>query len=237
MKRTGFHALPLLLGAIASTGALCGQTVDVRAQIVIAQTHLRKADAHYHSPEAVLWLKPLNPAASFRPPMPGRFRMVQKNKSFEPHLLVIPLGSTVEFPNLDPFFHNVFSQFNGKRFDLGLYETGSTRDVRFDRQGVSYIFCNIHPEMSAVIITVPSPWFAISSGGTVLLHAVLPGMYEVHVWASGADARQLNALTRRVRIGPDNDSLGTISIQTDARPATHKNKFGDDYPPDVIPTY
>lgn len=135
-------------------------------------------------------------------------------------------------PNLDPFFHNVFSQFNGKRFDLGLYEAGSTRDVRFDHEGVSYLFCNIHPEMSAVIITVSSPWYAISSGGNIVLHEVPPGVYEVHVWASGADARQLDALTHRVRIGPDADSLGTISIQTDARPATHKNKFGKDYRPE-----
>jgi plastocyanin len=237
MKRTGLHALWLLPGAIAAAGAARGQAVDVHAQVVIVQTHLEKAAAHDHASEVVVWLKPLNPPASFQPPAPGRFRMVQKNKSFQPNLLVIPLRSTVVFPNLDPFFHNVFSQFNGKRFDLGLYETGGTRDVRFDQQGVSYIFCNIHPEMSAVIITVSSPWYAISSGGPILLHAVTPGTYEMHVWASGADARQLDALTRTVRIGPDADSLGTISIQTDARPATHKNKFGNDYGPDTNPIY
>jgi plastocyanin len=227
----------LLLTAIALAGAACGQTVDVRAQVVIVQTHLRKAAAQVKPPDVVLWLKPLNPSASFQPPVPGRFRMAQKNRSFQPHLLVIPLGSTVAFPNLDPFFHNVFSQFNGKRFDLGLYEAGSTRDVRFDHEGVSYIFCNIHPEMGAVIITVSSPWYAISSGGAILLHAVPPGMYEVHVWASGANARELDALTRRVRLGPDADSLGTISIHTDARPATHKNKFGNDYRPEATPIY
>jgi len=65
-------------------------------------------------------------------------------------VLVVPVGSVVDFPNHDPFFHNVFSLFDGKRFDLGLYEAGATNSVRFDRLGVSFLFCNIHPEMSAV---------------------------------------------------------------------------------------
>ena len=89
---------------------------------------------------------------------------MQKDKTFTPHLLVIPTGSTVDFPNLDPFFHNVFSEFNGKRFDLGLYESGSSRTVHFDHDGVSYIFCNIHPEMSAVIVTLSTPYFGVSDG-------------------------------------------------------------------------
>lgn len=237
MARTVFHRLALLLAAVALPTAARAQNIDVHANIVIVPAHLQKAAAHAQKPDVVLWLKPLNPPGEFRPPAPGRYRMAQKNKSFEPHLLVVPLGSTVAFPNLDPFFHNVFSQFNGKRFDLGLYEAGSTRDVRFDHEGVSYLFCNIHPEMSAVIITVSSPWSVISSGGNVALRDVPPGMYEVRVWATGADARQLNALTRRVRIGVDADSLGTISIQMDARPATHKNKFGKDYRPETSPIY
>jgi hypothetical protein len=238
MRRTAHHAVALLLAAIASAIAACPQSVDVRAQVEIDRTGNRKSATHTQSSsEVVVWLKPINPPASFHPPAPGRFRMAQKNKSFQPHLLVIPLGSTVAFPNLDPFFHNVFSQFDGKRFDLGLYEAGSTRDVRFDHDGVSYVFCNIHPEMSAVIITVSSPWYTISTGGTILFHAVSPGTYEVHVWASGADARQLDALTRRVRIGPDADNLGTISIRTDAKLGSHKNKFGNDYPRETTPIY
>ena len=236
MKRPRLAALTLLLGVAASIDAARGQTVDVHAQVTIVKTHPRKGYAPDQLPDVVVWLNPLNPPASFRAPAPGRFRIAQKNKSFQPHLLVVPLGSTVAFPNLDPFFHNVFSQFDGKRFDLGLYEAGSTRDVRFDHQGVSYIFCNIHPEMSAVIITVSSPWYAISSDGMVLLPAVPTGMYEMHVWASGADARQLDALTRRVRIAPDSEDLGTISIQT-TTPEMHKNKFGEDYRPDINPIY
>lgn len=235
MKRTGLQILALLLAALARPA--WPQGVDLHARIVFVAAHGHKAAAHAEPPEAVLWLKPLNPQPSFSPPAPGHYRMTQKNKTFQPHLLVIPLGSMVAFPNLDPFFHNVFSQFNGKRFDLGLYEAGSTRDVRFDHEGVSYIFCNIHPEMSAVIITVPSPWYAIASAGNMLLHNVPPGAYEMHVWASGADARQLDTLTRRVQIDAGSTSLGTISIQTDTKPQAHKNKFGEDYRPEATPVY
>ena len=103
----------------------------------------------------VVWLTPLKPDG--RPAAtghPGPFRLVQKDKMFTPHLLVVPTGTSVEFPNEDPFFHNVFSLFNGQRFDLGLYESGTSRAVRFDREGVSYIFCNIHPEMGAVVLAL-----------------------------------------------------------------------------------
>src|SRR6266496_895518 len=112
-----------------------------------------------------------------------RFRLIQQRKRFEPHLLVVAVGSTVEFPNLDPFFHNVFSLFEGKRFDLGLYEAGSIRNVSFDRPGISYIFCNIHAEMSAVVIAVPTPYYAISSvKGEIVLANVPVGRYAMHVW-------------------------------------------------------
>ena len=87
-----------------------------------------------------------------------RSRLTQRNKNFEPHLLVVEVGTTIDFPNRDPFFHNVFSLFDGKRFDLGLYEAGATNSARFDRVGVSFLFCNIHPEMSAVIVAVNTPF-------------------------------------------------------------------------------
>src|SRR2546430_5669857 len=122
---------------------------------------------------------PMLPPAQTSP----RTRLVQKNKSFEPHVLVVPVGSLVEFPNRDPFFHNVFSLFEGKRFDLGLYESGTTRSLRFDRPGISYLFCNIHPEMSAVIIALDTPYYASSNaGGQIAIPNVPVGQYMLHVW-------------------------------------------------------
>ena len=129
--------------------------------------------------------------------------MAQQGKQFIPHLLVVRTGSSVDFPNLDPFYHNVFSLFNGKRFDLGLYESHSTRSVRFDREGVSYIFCNIHPEMGAVIISLSTPYFGVSSAsGAVVIHAVPPGNYRLNVWAENVPNDALNALSRNVEITP-----------------------------------
>ena len=125
----------------------------------------------------------------------------QKNKSFEPHLLVVTKGSSVDFPNRDPWFHNVFSLFNGKRFDLGLYEAGTSRTVHFDREGVSYIFCNIHPEMSAVVVVLSSPYFAIpNKQGDFSIAAVPPGRYILHVWNENALPATLQALSREVTV-------------------------------------
>ncbi len=130
MRNVAFGIVVGLLPAVLALAPACGaQAVDVRAQVVVVHPHVPKSAVPAEGPEVVLWLKPLDPPPGFRPPAPGRYRMAQKNKTFQPHLLVFPLGSTVSFPNLDQFFHNVFSQFNGKRFDLGLYEAGSTRDV------------------------------------------------------------------------------------------------------------
>src|SRR2546429_5288913 len=109
-----------------------------------------------------------------------KWRVVQKNKSFQPHLTVVRVGSVVDFPNRDPFFHNVFSLFDGKRFDLGLYEAGATNSVRFDHAGVSFLFCNIHPEMSAVVIALDTPYYAVTdkSGGLAIPN-VTDGKYDV----------------------------------------------------------
>ncbi|MGC2291181.1 MAG: hypothetical protein WA450_04540 [Candidatus Acidiferrales bacterium] len=126
-----------------------------------------------------VWLVPLdrtavNPsiwANKGKPP-----RLVQRNKTFEPHVLIVPIGTVVEFPNKDPFFHNIFSLYDGRRFDLGLYESGSKRTVTFDRPGVSFLFCNIHAEMSAVIVAVETPYFGLSDrSGRVIIPNVPDG--------------------------------------------------------------
>src|SRR5882762_1954412 len=110
----------------------------------------------------------------------------------QPHVLVVPVGSAVDFPNRDPFFHNVFSLFDGKRFDLGLYEAGASNSVRFDRLGVSFLFCNIHPEMSAVVIAVDTPYYGVSDrAGNITVSGVPDGTYEVHVWHERSLAEDL----------------------------------------------
>lgn len=183
--------------------------------------------------QTVIWLTPIG--STFDPPRqdPAHIpQLVQKNKSFHPSLVVIPAGGKVEFPNHDPFFHNVFSLFEGKRFDLGLYEAGSTRTVLFDKPGVSYIFCNIHAEMSAVVIALATPYYGVSNQrGLVTIPNVPPGRYSLHVWYETALPEALNSTTRDVKIAGDNSFLGTFKIPVAALPLQHKNKYGRDYEP------
>ena len=146
-------------------------------------------------------------------------------------MLVVPVGSSVEFPNQDPFFHNVFSLFNGKRFDLALYQAGTSRGVRFDREGVSYIFCNIHPDMHAVVIALSSPLFAVSSpSGSFSIASVSPGEYVLHVWYERTKPDVLHALEHPVTISSSATVLPLIRIpELQELSAIHKNKFGKDY--------
>ena len=111
----------------------------------------------------------------------------QRNLRFDPGLLVIPVGTTVRFPNNDRVLHNVFSFKDGKRFDLGLYPVGMTREVLFDRAGVSRLFCNIHPGMAAYIVVVDSPHYAVSDHeGRLVLAGVPAGPQRYHAWRPGA---------------------------------------------------
>jgi plastocyanin len=179
----------------------------------------------------VVWLTPLDTRVAVKPVRPGQLKLTQHNKSFEPHLLVVPVGSVVQFPNHDPFFHNVFSLFEGKRFDLGLYEAGSSRNVSFDRPGVSYIFCNIHAEMSAIVIALDTPYYATSSAkGEVVIADVPTGRYELHLWYETALPEILKSLTREINVTDATSTLGLLQIPAEPIQA-HKNKYGMDYEP------
>lgn len=180
---------------------------------------------------AVIWLDPAPgpPAPAFMPR--SRYVLVQKNRTFTPHLQVVPVGSVVQFPNEDPFFHNVFSLFDGKRFDLGLYEAGSSKSVTFSRVGVSYIFCNIHPEMSAVIIALATPLFAIAdSRDAFVLSAIPPGGYTLHLWIEGVPQSVLEHLSRSVHIASRPLDLGVMEAPiAPAAGMTHSDLYGNPY--------
>jgi plastocyanin len=211
----------------------CAQEVTVTADVALVSGG--KKSKPLRAGNVVLWLTPVGSVSLSNSPAPqasDRPRLVQRNKSFEPHVLVVPVGSVVEFPNRDPFFHNVFSLFEGKRFDLGLYEAGSTRDVVFDKPGISYIFCNIHSEMSAVVIAVSSPYYGTSDAhGRVSIPNVPPGRYTLRIWYEEALPEELNKLTREVNISEDAASLGAMRLPATNMPQSHQNMYGHDYPP------
>jgi len=139
-SHTRLHLLLLAACCIGSLGAQTADTPGPQADVIARLAPVPRDAAHKTEklPPAVIWLNPLRPG-SVAFATHGNFTLLQKNKMFTPHLLVVPVGSSVAFPNADPFFHNVFSLFDGRRFDLGLYEAGSTRSVVFSRE-VSHIF-------------------------------------------------------------------------------------------------
>lgn len=235
MKRTTLMRTTavLLLSLAALHCAAQQSTATVRLKLQWPQS------SKPHSVPAVLWLDPQQgtdiPAFTPR----EHYTLLQKNRVFQPHLQVVPVGSSVAFPNADPFFHNVFSLFDGKRFDLGLYEAGSTKSVDFSREGVAYIFCNIHPEMSAVVIALSTPLYAIAAHDEAFtLTNVPPGNYKFHLWIEGVPLAYLDSLTRTVHVEDNGLDLGTMVIAA-AAPATqqHANKFGKPYPPSNNATY
>jgi plastocyanin len=181
--------------------------------------------------EAVIWLTPLGvPVDSPHQEAAHIPQLAQKNKHFEPSLVVVPVGGKVEFPNRDPFFHNVFSLFDGKRFDLGLYESGTTRFVQFDKPGVSFIFCNIHAEMSAVVVALATPYYGISDAhGDISIPGVPPGRYALQVFHAGVAAPELRALSREITVAAGDTSLGNVTLLESDVTGAHKNKYGRDY--------
>ncbi len=207
------------------------QDVTVTARVKVVQQESQTEAAHAEN--VVLWLSPISPASEIHAAPKQPVRLTQHNKSFDPHVLVVPVGSVVQFPNRDPFFHNVFSLFEGKRFDLGLYEAGTTRNVSFDRPGVSYIFCNIHAEMSAVIIALDTPYYGVSSRkGEIVIPNVPAGRYIMRTWYETAPPDVLEAMSREVNITDNSSSLGILRISASAAAtAAHKNKYGMDYEP------
>lgn len=118
------------------------------------------------------------PAAPSRAP-----RLAQQDTSFRPALLVVPVGARVEFPNADPFFHNVFSYSPARRFDLGRYPRGESRTVTFDRPGVAKVYCEIHQWMRAAVVVVENPFHApVGPDGRFRIAGVPAGRHRLTVW-------------------------------------------------------
>lgn len=177
----------------------------------------------------VVWLEPLNPRGPVRT---GKYILDQKNKRFLPHVMAIPVGSQVDFPNHDPIFHNAFSNFAGQPFDTGLYAPGTSQKITFRRPGVVRVFCNIHAQMSAVIVVVPTQFYNISSAtGAYRIDNVPPGDYTLRVFHERATEQTLERLERRVNITGDADLAAIRISESGYLEVGHKNKLGRDYPP------
>jgi plastocyanin len=231
----GWRAAPALCGLFLSlVGAttLVGGSVSGRVELRDSQdAAVRK---HMDFSGVVVWLEPV--AGSPDPAPATVARMIQKDKTFTPHVLAIRVGTSVDFPNFDPIFHNAFSNYNGKIFDVGLYPPGTSRHVSFGRPGVVRVFCNIHANMSAVIVVLNTPYFeATPKNGNFQFNDIPRGEYNLHFFHERATQVTLDSLTRRITIGDGSIVLPAIGISESGYIVIpHHNKYGHDYtdPPD-----
>jgi plastocyanin len=135
--------------------------------------------------EVVVWL---DAPGAVRAAEAGRLVLEQRNMQFTPRVLAARVGSTIELPNNDRVFHNVFSFNHGKPFDLGLYPVGATKRITLDRPAVNRLYCNIHPHMAAYIVAVDTPYFATSNkAGEFTIPGVPAGEFTYHAWRSGGE--------------------------------------------------
>jgi plastocyanin len=178
-----------------------------------------------------IWLEPVDRPAVAAPPR--RVEVLQKDRHFQPHVTAIPLGGTVDFPNLDPIYHNAFSNFEGEQFDLGLYRPGTSKGWSFHHPGIVRVFCNIHPTMSAIILVLPTPWYALTPPtGKYNIPDVPPGDYQLHIFHERALTQNLRFLERRITVPEGGLALPLISIsETGFLASPHLNKYGKEYAP------
>ncbi|HEX7842058.1 MAG TPA: hypothetical protein VF469_31520 [Kofleriaceae bacterium] len=146
----------------------------------------------------------------------------QRNKTFAPHVLAVPVGSTVSFPNFDPIFHNVFSLSKAKAFDLGMYKNGETREVKLDKPGIVRLGCNLHANMSAYLVIVDAPHYVIAENdGSYSFKSLAPGKYRVQAWSEASSEPMTTSLT--VKAGANE---GDLDLKGGAA-AISPDKFGN----------
>jgi plastocyanin len=195
------------------------RAADVRGRLTLLDKGNRPAE---DVGQAVVWLE-----GAVAAPTPAKVEITTADKSFTPHVLVVPVGSTVSFPNHDPFNHNVFSLSEEQPFDLGLYGRGETRSVRVTRPGIVRVYCNVHAQMSALVVVRDGPYVTQpAADGSFDLGGVPPGRYVLHAWHERAPEA-----TRPINLPAA--GLDGLSLTLDAsgyRFKPHLNKFGQPYP-------
>ena len=170
----------------------------------------------------VVYAEPLDNARV----QPGKFSISQRNKTFSPPVLPVPVGSVVDFPNDDKVFHNVFSLSRPGPFDLGLYRSGATKNRTFSTPSIYRIFCNIHPQMTAIVLVLPTSYFTLTNAAGGYSLELPPGRYRLTVW-SERSAPSTSDIT--VAAAP----ISVAEMRLDESrfvEVSHKNKFGEDYP-------
>jgi plastocyanin len=217
----------LILSLTVLPGVAGGETIKGVVALVSADLRqARKPDAA----GAVVWLEPIGTVSQTPASPPKPTAVSQRNLTFVPHVTAIHIGTAVDFPNNDPIFHNVFSNFDGQVFDLQLYAPRTARRVVFRRSGIVRVFCNIHDTMSAVIAVLPTPYFAVTDGTGRFDIQAPAGDYRLQFWHERARPDVLAGLARRVTVGEAPVVLPETQITMSTQPQPpHKDKYGREY--------
>jgi len=211
--------LTVAMGIAATTSAAAGPVTGVVRTV---------ARAGVTAASVIVYAEPIGAPA---PSLPRRFVLMQKNKTFQPRLLAVPVGSTIDFPNGDRIYHNVFSLSGPQPFDLGLYRAGESRRRVFTAAGIYRVFCNIHPQMTAMIAVVPTGFTALVSPDGRFTLDLPPGRYRVTAMSERAPPASIELSSTQ---GSSTAPELTLD-ETSWALARHKNKFGKDYPADAYP--
>jgi plastocyanin len=158
---------------------------------------------------------------------PAAFQMATRGKMLLPHIMAIPAGSTITFPNQDPISHNLFSLSSGNQFDLGLYRAGAGKTQKFEAPGVVNVYCNVHPNMSAVVHVMTTPYYTLADATGSFLLDVPPGRYKLVAW------NEIGGSTETmVDVAANGKVTGTTALTIDSRNHrndSHLNKEGKPY--------
>lgn len=206
----------VLAGTVTAQG-----TTSVSGQVTILE---RPGEPSEDLGNVVVYLEPIG-ATARRPVATSNTGVTLQSRQFQPHVRVVTEGSKIEFKNEDPFSHNVFSKMNGG-FDTGVYGRGKVRENVFTEPGVYPLYCNVHPRMTAYVVTLSTPYYTQAAGdGRFALENVVPGRYRMHVWHDRAN-EDIKDLT------VPSAGMKNMRVELDARGykyVQHKNKFGKDY--------
>lgn len=174
--------------------------------------------------ETLVWLEPAAGSRVVRR-APETVEIRTRNKTLIPHILAIPAGSTVAFPNDDPISHNLFSLSSGSAFDLGLYRRGPGKTEKFDRPGIVNVYCNVHPNMSAVIHVMATPYYTLADANGHYALDVPPGRYRLVAWNEQGGRSETT-----VDVGEAGVTMGELTIDSrNFRVSSHTNKLGKPY--------
>ena len=226
MWRTCFRSLAILsLASLPATTA----AETIKGVLVLNAAGDARPAKKLDASGVVVWLEPPTPAGQAAvAPKPSAVH--QRNFSFVPHVTAVQVGTAVDFPNDDPIFHNVFSNFDGQVFDLQLYAPQTARRVVFRRPGIVHVFCNIHHSMSAIVAVVPTPYFAITDAAGRFEIDAPAGEYRLQVWHERAQPDVLSRLTQRVSVGTSPVVVPETQLVVSTEPLPpHKDKYGRDY--------